>query len=91
MKNLLLILALILISTCNIVQAAEDTHFKEEVLNIKSLSPEEAMQIRRDMEYRERQQSQMEQQAQDYMYRMQQQMMMPPAMNPYGGLNNFRY
>lgn len=43
------------------------------------------------MEYREQQQTRMEQQAQDYMYRMQQQMMMPPAMNPYGGFNNYRY
>ena len=32
MKNLLLILALISISTNNLVHAAEDTHFKEEVL-----------------------------------------------------------
>lgn len=90
MKNLLLFLSIILL-TGNIVLADGDTHFKEEVLNLKSLSPEEAQQVRRDMEYREQQQSKMEQQAQDYMYRMQQQMMMPPAMNPYGGFNNYRY
>ena len=75
----------------NVAFADGDTHFKEEVLNIKSLSPDEAQQIKQDMEYREQQQSRMEQQAQDYMYRMQQQMMMPPAMNPYGGFNNYRY
>lgn len=90
MKKKLLFLLILLVSS-NVAFADGDTHFKEEVLNIKSLSPEEAQQVRRDMEYREQQQTRMEQQAQDYMYRMQQQMMMPPAMNPYGGFNNYRY
>lgn len=90
MKKKLLFLLILLVSS-NVAFADGDTHFKEEVLNIKSLSPDEAQQIKQDMEYRERQQSRMEQQAQDYMYRMQQQMMMPPAMNPYGGFNNYRY
>lgn len=90
MKKKLLFLLILVISS-NVAFADGDTHFKEEVLNIKSLSPDEAQQIKQDMEYREQQQSRMEQQAQDYMYRMQQQMMMPPAMNPYGGFNNYRY
>lgn len=90
MKKKLLFLLILLVSS-NVAFADSDTHFKEEVLNIKSLSPDEAQQIKQDMEYREQQQSRMEQQAQDYMNRMQQQMMMPPAMNPYGGFNNYRY
>ena len=90
MKKKLLFLLILLVSS-NVAFADGDTHFKEEVLNIKSLSPDEAQQIKQDMEYREQQQSRMEQQAQDYMYRMQKQMMMPPAMNPYGGFNNYRY
>lgn len=60
----------------------------EENVNIKSLNSQQYEQAKQDAEEREKMQQNMMQQGQDYMYRMQQQMMAPPSFNQFGG---YRY
>lgn len=87
MKKIILSLSIVLLITSNAF-AAYESPYKEEKLDLKSFTPEELQQVKKEREYSENLQRQLESEGQDYSYRMKQQMMQPQNWNPYGG---YRY
>ncbi len=86
-KNILVITCLLLLN--NAVLAEFDPKYNPEVkLDINSIQTQEYQQARKEAEERQQYQQNMQEQGQDYMYRMQQQMMQVPNWNPFGG---YRY
>lgn len=60
----------------------------EETVKLQSLNQAQYEQAQKDAEQQEKMHQNMLEQGQDYMYRMQQQMMAPPTLNQFGG---YRY
>ncbi len=86
-KIIFTITCLLLIN--NIASAEFDPKYNPEVkLDINSIQTQEYQQARKEAEERQKYQQDMQEQGQDYMYRMQQQMMQVPNWNPFGG---YRY
>ncbi len=88
MKKLTIIIACLILAS-NFAWAEFDPKYNPEVkLDINSLHDQEYEQAKKEAEERQQYQQNMQEQGQDYMYRMQQQMMQAPNWNPFGG---YRY
>ncbi len=86
-KIIFTITCLLLIN--NFAFAEFDPKYNPEVkLDINSIQTQEYQQAKKEAEERQQYQQNMQEQGQDYMYRMQQQMMQTPNWNPFGG---YRY
>lgn len=85
MKRMILIITCLLLAS-NFAYAEFDPKYNPEVkLDINSIQLQDYQRARQEAEERQQHQQNMQEQGQDYMYRMQQQMMQTPNWNPFGG------
>lgn len=88
MKKIVLIMVLYL-SICSSMVLCEESKLQEQVLDIKCLTKQELLERAKENERNDLKTIDMQQEGQDYMYRMQQQMMRNNGMmNQFGG---YRY